>query len=83
MSAYRLHYFPESGNGYKLALMLSLFGQEFGPVWTDFGGERHADGAVAPTSTRWAKFRCWRTQAFVLPKPAYIAAVGDERFGAI
>jgi glutathione S-transferase len=35
---YRLHYFPESGNSYKLALMLSLCGQAFEPVWTDFGG---------------------------------------------
>lgn len=38
MTAYRLHYFPESGNSYKLALMLTLCGQSFGPVWTDFGG---------------------------------------------
>ena len=36
--AYRLHYFPESGNSYKLALMLTLCGQNFEPVWTDFGG---------------------------------------------
>lgn len=35
--AYRLHYFPESGNSYKLALMLTLCGQSFEPVWTDFG----------------------------------------------
>lgn len=35
--AYRLHYFPESGNSYKLALMLTLCGQDFEPVWTDFG----------------------------------------------
>jgi len=35
---YRLHYFPESGNSYKLALMLTLCGQAFEPVWTDFGG---------------------------------------------
>lgn len=35
---YRLHYFPESGNSYKLALMLTLCGQTFEPVWTDFGG---------------------------------------------
>ncbi|CAH0315952.1 glutathione S-transferase family protein [Roseomonas sp. CECT 9278] len=34
---YRLHYFPESGNSYKLALMLTLCGQPFEPVWTDFG----------------------------------------------
>jgi glutathione S-transferase len=38
MPAYRLHYFPESGNSYKLALMLTLCGQPFEPVWTDFGG---------------------------------------------
>jgi glutathione S-transferase len=38
MPVYRLHYFPESGNSYKLALMLTLSGQTFEPVWTDFGG---------------------------------------------
>jgi len=38
MTQYRLHYFPESGNSYKLALMLTLCGQRFEPVWTDFGG---------------------------------------------
>jgi len=38
LGAYRLHYFPESGNSYKLALMLTLCGQTFEPVWTDFGG---------------------------------------------
>ena len=37
MPTYRLHYFPESGNSYKLALMLTLCGQGFEPVWTDFG----------------------------------------------
>ena len=37
MTDYRLHYFPESGNSYKLALMLTLCGQNFEPVWTDFG----------------------------------------------
>jgi glutathione S-transferase len=38
MPIYRLHYFPESGNSYKLALMLTLCGEKFEPVWTDFGG---------------------------------------------
>jgi len=38
MPTYRLHYFPESGNSYKLALMLTLCDQSFEPVWTDFGG---------------------------------------------
>jgi glutathione S-transferase len=41
MTTYRLHYFPESGNSYKLALMLTLCGQTFEPVWTDF-----ADGTT-------------------------------------
>jgi len=38
MPLYRLHYFPESGNSYKLALMLTLCGERFEPIWTDFGG---------------------------------------------
>ena len=38
MTIYRLHYFPESGNSYKLALMSTLCGQTFEPVWTDFVG---------------------------------------------
>src|SRR6266851_2834242 len=29
---------PALGNSYKLALMLTLCGQTFEPVWTDFGG---------------------------------------------
>ncbi|MDQ8729269.1 glutathione S-transferase family protein [Bradyrhizobium sp. LHD-71] len=37
MPSYRLHYFPESGNSYKVGLMLRLCGQPFEPVWTDFG----------------------------------------------
>lgn len=37
MPSYRLHYFPESGNSYKLALMLTLCGEPFEGVWTDFG----------------------------------------------
>ena len=38
MTAYRLHYFPESGNSYKIALMLTLCGKTFESIWTDFGG---------------------------------------------
>ena len=38
MPKYRLHYFPESGNSYKLAPMLTLCGETFEPVGTDFGG---------------------------------------------
>ena len=38
MPSYRLHYFTESGNSYKLALMLTLCGETFEPIWTDFAG---------------------------------------------
>ena len=38
MTLYRLHYFPESGNSYKLALMLTFCGARWEPVWTDFSG---------------------------------------------
>ncbi|BBK39327.1 glutathione S-transferase [Allostella sp. ATCC 35155] len=38
MPQYRLHCFPESGNSYKLGLMLTLCGQSWEPVWTDFFG---------------------------------------------
>jgi glutathione S-transferase len=42
---YRLRYFPESGNSYKLALMLALCGQPWEPVWTDFmGGQTRSPG---------------------------------------
>ena len=37
MPEYKLHYFPESGNSYKLALMLTLCGETFELIWTDFG----------------------------------------------
>jgi glutathione S-transferase len=39
LTNYRLHYFPESGNSYKIALMLTLCGQTFEPIWTDFAGD--------------------------------------------
>lgn len=38
MTTYRLHYFPESGNSYKIALMLTLCDQTFDPIWIDFAG---------------------------------------------
>jgi glutathione S-transferase len=60
MPTYRLHYFSESGNSYKLALMLTLCDQNFEPVWTDFGG-----GITRTPAPRrqWAKFRYSRSTA--------------------
>jgi glutathione S-transferase len=52
MDKYRLHYFPESGNSYKLALMLALCGQSFEPIWTDFaGGETRREAWRATINT--------------------------------
>jgi len=36
MTGYRLYCFGESGNSYKAALMLSVCGLEWAPVWVDF-----------------------------------------------
>lgn len=36
MSEYRLHCFAQSGNAYKVALMLSLAGADWEPVFVDF-----------------------------------------------
>ena len=55
---FRHPYFPESGNSSKLALLLTLCGETFEPVWTDFGGgvprtkewrNEHARFAALPT----------------------------------
>jgi glutathione S-transferase len=47
----RLHYFPESGNSYKIALMLTFCGQAWEPVWTDFfGGVTRTDAWRAATN---------------------------------
>ena len=35
-AAYRLHCFAQSGNAYKVALMLELAGADWTPVWVDF-----------------------------------------------
>jgi glutathione S-transferase len=36
MAEYRLHCFAQSGNSYKVALMLALAGADWEPVWIDF-----------------------------------------------
>ena len=35
---FNLHYFPESGNSYKVALMLTLCGVPWRPIYVDFFG---------------------------------------------
>lgn len=36
MAGYRLHCMRESGNCYKIALMLQLCGCDWEPVWVDY-----------------------------------------------
>ena len=36
MAEYKLHCFAQSGNSYKVALMLELAGADWEPVWVDF-----------------------------------------------
>jgi len=44
MAEYRLHCMKESGNAYKVALMLELCGCDWQPVWVDyFNGETRTD----------------------------------------
>jgi glutathione S-transferase len=61
---YRLHHFPESGNSYKIALMLTLCGQPWEPVWTDFlGGQTRSPEWRA--TVKWARFPCWKMKVRV------------------
>lgn len=45
VAEYRLHCFAQSGNAYKVALMLELAGADWTPLWVDFfnGGTRAPD----------------------------------------
>ncbi|TPE52165.1 glutathione S-transferase family protein [Amaricoccus solimangrovi] len=45
MSEYQLHSFAQSGNAYKVALLLELAGADWEPVWVDFfhGGTKTPD----------------------------------------
>jgi glutathione S-transferase len=63
MPTYRLHYFPESGNSYKFALMLTLCGQSFEPICTDFGGGVTRTAEWRQNVNRWVKSPCWKWMA--------------------
>src|SRR6187401_1189065 len=38
MAEYQLYCFAQSGNAYRVALMLNLIGADWEPVWVDFFG---------------------------------------------
>jgi glutathione S-transferase len=69
MIAYRLHYFPESGNSYKLALMLTLCGVRYLFFPKDESGYDLA--ASHPAVQRWldriAALPGWRAPYELLP----------------
>lgn len=45
MTEYQLHCFAQSGNSYKVALLLALAGADWEPIWVDFfnGGSKTPD----------------------------------------
>ena len=61
MAEYQLYCFAQSGNAYRAALMLNLIGADWEPIFVDFFKGETARRSTAPTSTRWAKCRCWCT----------------------
>jgi glutathione S-transferase len=69
MPSYRLHYFPESGNSYKLALMLTLCGQSFEPVWADFGGGVTRTPEWRRDVNAMGESRCSRSTVSASPRP--------------
>lgn len=63
MTEYTLHCFAESGNAYKVALMLELTGQDWAPVFVDFfhGQTRGQDWRDAVNEQ--GRCRCWSMPA--------------------
>jgi glutathione S-transferase len=78
---YRLHYFPESGNSYKLALMLTLCGQRFEPVWTDFGGGVTRTTAWRQTVNAMGEIPVLEDSGAKLTQTAPILLMLAERYG--
>ncbi len=59
MPEYQLYCFAQSGNAYRVALMLNLIGADWQPTYVDFFARASlARPSIAPTSTRWARCRC-------------------------
>jgi glutathione S-transferase len=59
MAEYQLYCFAQSGNAYRAALMLSVIGADWEPIFVDFfkaGVQRTAE--FRETITKWAKRRC-------------------------
>ena len=81
MTRYRLHYFPESGNSYKLALMLTLCGQTFEPVWTDFGGGVTRTAAWRATVNPMGEIPVLEEDGVRLTQTAPILLRLSERYG--
>lgn len=82
MATFRLHYFPESGNSYKLALMLTLCGQAFEPAWTDFGGGITRTAEWRRTVNAMGEIPVLEIDGFRHTQTAPILLRLAERFGA-
>jgi glutathione S-transferase len=81
MPTYRLHYFPESGNSYKLALMLTLCGETFEPIWTDFGGGATRTAAWRNAVNEMGEIPVLEEDGVRLTQTAPILLMLAERYG--
>ena len=58
MPEYQLYCFAQSGNAYRVALMLNLIGADWEPVFVDFFKGETRTPEYRARSTKWAKRRC-------------------------
>src|SRR5215213_4766219 len=64
MAEYELYCFAQSGNAYRVALMLNLIGADWSRALLIFSRRgKRAVRNTARASMKWAKCRCWRMTA--------------------
>ena len=78
---FRLYCFAQSGNAFKVALMLNLCGAKWEARFVDFfNGETRTPG-TGKRSTRWARCRCSSTAAKRLSQSGVILHYLADHFG--
>ena len=59
MAEFELYCFAQSGNAYRVALMLNLIGADWRPIFVDYlSSANRARRNTGQKSTRWARFPC-------------------------
>jgi glutathione S-transferase len=72
MSEYQLYCFAQSGNAYRVALMLNLIGADWEPIWVDFfaKGEQRTPEYRTNINEMGEARRCWCTATRSSASPA-------------